>query len=223
MEKTFSEYMQEYKTESREKFFDLFRSYGATEEMIEVVEAKLVEMPEDYYQSNIEHKLALLDAVGVPIDKICEHPQFLKTPMKKFLLKCEIAILEDCFVDIKLLQTTHHKELVANFGARERGYLPENRNIFYGLNDSRKIAGLSRPKYMDRFYSMKTFIRLHDKFRDEYPGFYEIFSSFPEFKAICVHSKDKTLKREESTQIKDKEPQIEKREKSKLIRMNKFF
>ena len=55
----------------QEVFFDLFRSYGATEEMIEVVKTKLPVMPEEYYESNIEHKLALLDAVGVPIDKIC--------------------------------------------------------------------------------------------------------------------------------------------------------
>lgn len=191
MEQTFDEVMDEFKAENREKFFELFRAYGATEEMIEVVKTKLPVMPENYYECNIEHKLALLDAVGVPIDKICEYPQFLKTPMKKFLLKCEIALLEGCDVDIKLLQTTDHKELVANFGARERGYLPKDRNIFYGFRQSAKISELGMRRYMDRFYSMKTFTRLHDKFRDEQPEFYAIFSQFPEFKKLCVHSKDK--------------------------------
>ena len=191
MEKDFGEVINEFKVENAEKFFELFRAYGATEEMIEVVKAKLPAMPENYYESNIEHKLALLDAVGVPIDKICEHPQFLKTSMKKFLLKCEIAIMEGGFVDIKLLQTTDHKELVANFGARERGYLPKDRNIFYGFRQAAQMTELGKRRYMDRFYSMKTFTRLHDKFRDEYPEFYEIFCGFPEFQTLCVHSKDK--------------------------------
>jgi len=209
MEKTFEETMNEFKTENREKFFELFRAYGATEEMIEVVKAKLPNMPENYYESNIEHKLALLDAVGVPIDKICEHPQFLKIPMKKFLLKCEIAILEECFVDVKLLQTTDHKELVANFGARERGYLPKDRNIFYGFRQSAKMSELGMRRYMDRFYSMKTFTRLHDKFRDEYPDFYEIFCGFPEFKKICVHSKDKLGNVKKSVQTPDENQEKE--------------
>lgn len=191
MQKTFADYELEFKQESTEKFFKLFEAYGANEEQLENVRKKAPYLPEKFYESKIENKLALLDAVGVPIDKICEHPQFLRTPMKMFLLKSEIAILEEIFVDIKYLQTTHHKELVANFGARERGYLPKNRNIFYNLNGSAKITGLSRSKYMERFYSMKTFIKLHDKFRDEYPDFYEIFLSFPEFKSICVHSKEK--------------------------------
>jgi len=191
MEQTFKEAQEEYIKECKEKYFKLLKDYGAKQKEIAGVKKDLKEASKWYYEKDIEKKLELLISVGVPIDKICEHPGYLRNPMHELLLKAEIAIIEDVPLDIKFLQTTSHKELVANFGARERGYLPKDRNIFYDLNGAAKIAKLSRKDYVRRFYAMKTFVRLHDRFRDEFPDFYEIFCKFPEFKEICVHSKTK--------------------------------
>ena len=112
MRNEIGEYEEEIKQESREKFFELFKSYGATEEDIENLKVKLPEMPENFHVNGIEHKLALLDSMGVPIEKICEHPRFLQSKMKCFLLKCEVALLEDIFGDLSYFSTTQYKELV---------------------------------------------------------------------------------------------------------------
>ena len=191
MEQTFEEVLKESRKEHKEKYYALLKSYGATKKQINGVKGYLKDVSEWYYEKETEKKLALLTAVGVPIDKICEHPGYLRTPMKELLFKAELALIEGVFVDIKYLQTTNYKEIVANYGARERGYLPKDRNIFYDLDGAVRITKMKKREYFDRFYSMKTFIRIHDRFRAEFPDFYDIFCSFPEFKAICVHSKQK--------------------------------
>ena len=179
----YRDYELEFIEESKIKYREALAGYGLSEEQLEqVCESSVV--AGKFYDLDLERKLAILYAVGYPLENLKRNPNFLYTKLEKLMLRCEFGLVEQVPINGNFLSHLKCREAIVNYGARERGFLPEDWNIFCDSGKSAAFMGVSKRKFVDRFYSHKSFKKLHEQFKQDCPQFYELFSEIPEYQKM---------------------------------------
>ena len=144
---------------------------------------------------NIQNKLDLLAIFEVPLDEVCENPNFLLMKTNEIFARCKVAKLAGLTLDSELLNCDAPTiDIVNNYLANRDGILINENDIFAPIEEAAMFGEISEEEYLEKYDNKKekavlSYAELHRDFKTNCPDLFSEIGST----VLSASSKEKVI------------------------------